>query len=97
MALSAVTLPEDLRKYLVRAVRGELEIRVKGVSEGSSALYAAGRQLAYVAIVIACAAFALSLHYHDEDVLARWPLGTGGFFILLYLLSSLFGRPRRAR
>jgi predicted unusual protein kinase regulating ubiquinone biosynthesis (AarF/ABC1/UbiB family) len=97
MALSAVTLPEDLRKYLVRATRGELEVRVKGVSEGSHALYSAGRQLAYVAIVIACGAFALSLHYHGEDDLARWPLGIGGFFVLAYLLSSALGRPRRSR
>jgi hypothetical protein len=58
-------------------------------------MYSAGRQLAYVAIVIACGAFALSLHYHDEDRLARWPLGIGGFFVLLYLLSSMFGRPSR--
>ncbi|HVJ88807.1 MAG TPA: AarF/UbiB family protein, partial [Labilithrix sp.] len=33
MALGAVTLPEDLRKYLVRATRGEMEVRVRGVQE----------------------------------------------------------------
>lgn len=95
MALSAVTLPEDLRKYLVRAVRGELEVKVRGVAEGSHAMYAAGRQLAYVAIAIAGAAFALSLHYHGEDALARWSLGVGGAAAALFLLSSFFGRPRR--
>jgi hypothetical protein len=95
MALSAVTLPEDLRKYLVRAVRGELEVKVKGMHEGARAMYSAGRQLAYVAIAIACGAFALSLHYHGEDGLSRWPLGIGGFAVVLYLISSVFGRPKR--
>jgi predicted unusual protein kinase regulating ubiquinone biosynthesis (AarF/ABC1/UbiB family) len=37
MAMSAVTLPEDLKKYLVRGVRGELEVKVKGVQEGAAA------------------------------------------------------------
>lgn len=95
MALSAVTLPEDLRKYLVRATRGDLEVKVKGMHEGAQALYSAGRQLAYVAIAIACGAFALSLHYHGDDALARWPIGVGSFATLLFMISSVFGRPKR--
>jgi predicted unusual protein kinase regulating ubiquinone biosynthesis (AarF/ABC1/UbiB family) len=95
MALSAVTLPEDLRKYLVRAVRGELEVKVKGMSEGSAAVYAAGRQLAYVAIGVSGCAMALQLHFHGEDALARWPLGVAIAAGALFLISSLFGRPRR--
>ena len=54
MALSAVTLPDDLRKYLARATRGEIEVRVKGVQEGARTVYATGRQLIYTAIGIAC-------------------------------------------
>jgi len=35
IALQAITLPQDLRKYLTRAVRGELEVKVKGLPDGA--------------------------------------------------------------
>ena len=50
MAMSAMTLPEDMRRYLTRANRGELEVRVRGLQEGGRAIYAVGRQLIYTAI-----------------------------------------------
>ena len=50
MAMSAMTLPEDMRRYLTRANRGELEVRVRGLQEGGRAVYTAGRQLIYTAI-----------------------------------------------
>ena len=53
MALKAFTLPEDLRRYLIRATRGDLEIRVRGVQEGARTIYAVGRQVIYTAIGIA--------------------------------------------
>jgi predicted unusual protein kinase regulating ubiquinone biosynthesis (AarF/ABC1/UbiB family) len=93
MALSAVTLPDDMRKYLTRATRGEMEVRVKGVQEGARTIYAIGRQIIYTAIAIACGAAALSLHYHGEDQLARWPLGFGGFALFMLIMTSIFGRP----
>jgi predicted unusual protein kinase regulating ubiquinone biosynthesis (AarF/ABC1/UbiB family) len=93
MALSAVTLPDDMRKYLTRATRGEMEVRVRGVQEGARTIYAVGRQIIYTAVAIACGAGALSLHYHGEDALARWPLGVAGAALVLLLISSIFGRP----
>jgi predicted unusual protein kinase regulating ubiquinone biosynthesis (AarF/ABC1/UbiB family) len=95
MALSAVTLPEDLRKYLTRATRGELEVRVRGMQEGARTVYAAGRQLAYAAFGIAGGMAALELHFHGEDALARWPLGIGAVSGVLFLVSSIFARPKR--
>ena len=97
MALKAVTLPEDLRKYLTRATRGELEIRVRGVQEGVRALYAVGRQLIYTAVGIACGAGALQMHRHGDERLARylaWGAAAAG---ALLLLSSIFARPRSGR
>ncbi len=97
MALKAVTLPDDLRKYLNRATRGELEVRVRGVQEGARILYAVGRQVIYTAIGIACGVAALQLHFRGEDHIAR-VLGwiTGGC-VLLLVLSSIFSRPRPRR
>jgi len=96
MAMSAVTLPEDLKKYLVRATRGELEVKVKGVQDGARTIYATGRQLVYTAIGVGCGWAALELHFHREDDLARWPLGGAILCGVVLLLSSIFSRPRRS-
>jgi predicted unusual protein kinase regulating ubiquinone biosynthesis (AarF/ABC1/UbiB family) len=95
MAMSAVTLPEDLKKYLVRGVRGELEIRVKGVQEGARTIYTTGRQLVYTAIGLGCGWAALELHFHGEDALARWPLGGAIASGVILLGLSIFARPKR--
>ncbi|MBX3203819.1 MAG: AarF/ABC1/UbiB kinase family protein [Labilithrix sp.] len=95
MALGAVTLPEDLRKYLVRATRGEMEVRVKGVQEGARTIYAIGRQLIYTAIGLSTGFAALWLHARGEDGTAtRVLVGVAGFSGFMLLLSSIFARPR---
>jgi predicted unusual protein kinase regulating ubiquinone biosynthesis (AarF/ABC1/UbiB family) len=98
MALGAVTLPEDLRKYLVRATRGEMEVRVRGVQEGARTIYAIGRQIIYTAIGIATGYAALGLHMRGDDgpvtnVLA----GVAGFSAFMLVMSSIFSRPGRPR
>ncbi|HVJ88721.1 MAG TPA: AarF/UbiB family protein [Labilithrix sp.] len=95
MALGAVTLPEDLRKYLVRATRGELEVRVRGVQEGAQTIYAIGRQLIYTLIGLSTGAGALWLHGRGEDgTPARVLVGVAAFCALMLVLSSIFSRPR---
>jgi len=98
MALRAVTLPEDLRKYLQRATRGEMEVKVKGVQEGARTLYVVGRQLIYTAIGIASGYAALSLHSRGVDGTAtRVLVGVACGCGFLLLVSSIFGRPKRLR
>ena len=98
MALRAVTLPEDLRKFLQRATRGEMELRVKGVQEGSRTLYTVGRQIIYTAIGIATGYASLSLHLKGDDGTAtRVLLGVTCFCGFMLLVSSIFSRPGRAR
>ncbi len=95
MALGAVTLPEDLKKYLTRATRGEMEVRVKGVQEGARTVYTIGRQIIYTAIGIACGFAALSLHGRGEDgAPTKILLGIAGFCGFMLVVSSVFGRPR---
>jgi hypothetical protein len=96
-AMSAVTLPEDMRKYLVRATRGEMEVRVRGVQEGARTIYAVGRQLIYTSLGIASGISALELHFHGEDRLARWPIGIAIACGVLLIVSSIFSRPRSTR
>ena len=95
MALGAVTLPEDLKKYLTRATRGEMEVRVRGVQEGARTVYAIGRQIIYTAIGLATGYAALHLHERGEDgTPTRVLVGVASFCGLMLLVSSIFGRPR---
>jgi predicted unusual protein kinase regulating ubiquinone biosynthesis (AarF/ABC1/UbiB family) len=98
MALRAVTLPEDLRKYLQRATRGEMEVKVKGVQEGARTVYTVGRQIIYTAIGIATGYAALSLHSHGEDgTPTKVLLGVMCSCAFMLVVSSIFGRPQRLR
>src|SRR6185436_13096881 len=67
MALGAITLPDDLKKYLVRATRGEMEVRVRGVQEGARTVYTIGRQIIYTAIGLATGYGAFSLHTRADE------------------------------
>jgi hypothetical protein len=98
MAVRAITLPEDLRKFLQRATRGEMEVRVRGFQETTRTLYTVGRQLVYTAIGIAAGYAALSLHGRGEDgTSTKILLGVTCLCGLLLLVSSIFGRPGRPR
>jgi predicted unusual protein kinase regulating ubiquinone biosynthesis (AarF/ABC1/UbiB family) len=93
MAMSAMTLPEDMRRYLTRANRGELEIRVRGVQEGARTIYTAGRQIIYTAVGLFAGVEALESWRRHELALARG-LGIAGIVCgVLLVLSSVFSRP----
>jgi ubiquinone biosynthesis protein len=94
MAMSAMTLPEDMRRYLTRANRGELEVRVRGLQEGGRAVYAVGRQVIYTAIGLFAGSEALESWRRHELAMAR-DLGlVAALAGVMLLLSSLFSRPR---
>jgi len=97
MALKAFTLPDDLRRYLTRATRGELEIRVRGMQDGARTIYAVGRQIIYTAIGIAFGAASLQLHMNHEDHLAKPLAYIAIASSVLLVFSSIFARPRSQR
>jgi predicted unusual protein kinase regulating ubiquinone biosynthesis (AarF/ABC1/UbiB family) len=94
-ALKAVGLPEELHRYVQKALRGELEIRVRHVREGFDGIYALGRQAMYLAITMACggAAFYLRLTFDDEG--AMYAMYAGGFFAVMFVITSILGRPSK--
>jgi predicted unusual protein kinase regulating ubiquinone biosynthesis (AarF/ABC1/UbiB family) len=96
-AMSAMTLPEDMRRYLAKANRGELEVRVRGVQEGARTIYAAGRQLVYTAVGLFAAVEALESWRRGEWALSRWLGAIGVAAGLLLVLSSVFSRPSARR
>jgi ubiquinone biosynthesis protein len=97
MAMTAVTLPEDLHRYLAKANRGELDVRVRGMKEGARAVYAAGRQIIYTAIGVFAGVEALESWRRGETTAAHWLGGLATGAGVLLVLSSLFSRPPRGR
>ncbi|MFW5739792.1 MAG: hypothetical protein ACOC1F_05440, partial [Myxococcota bacterium] len=95
MAMRAITLPEDLHKYLNKAVRGELEVKVRDVREGARLVYAASRQVVYAASAIAFGIAALQLHLAGESTIALACLGGVAFMSVLFVLSSIWTRISR--
>lgn len=95
MAVSAMTLPEDMRRYLAKANRGELEVKVTGVSEGARTMYAAARQLVYTAIGLFAGVEALESWRRHEVAMAKG-LGIAAAVAAAFLVvSSVASRPKR--
>jgi len=93
MALKAITLPDDLRKYLLRANRGEAEIQVKGLARAADAVASSVRQLVLGLIAIALGFGSLQLFLNGHVVLAR-NIGWGAIGVTVLLLTSLAFRKR---
>lgn len=89
MALQAVALPSDLRKYLHRAVRGELEVNLRGLRDGTRLLYRGLRQGIYALLSVALGLAALQCRFHGDHLLARYLAGGSGVFLVFLLLSLL--------
>jgi predicted unusual protein kinase regulating ubiquinone biosynthesis (AarF/ABC1/UbiB family) len=95
MAVSAMTLPEDMRKYLGKATRGDVEVRVRGVQEGARTLYAVGRQMIYTAVGIFSGYEALESWHRGEARLAHVLAGVAAVAALFLVVSSIASRPKR--
>jgi predicted unusual protein kinase regulating ubiquinone biosynthesis (AarF/ABC1/UbiB family) len=95
MALKAITIPDDLRKYLNRANRGEAEIRVRGLGEAARLVYAGVRQAIYAAAGIAAGVAALELYLAEKPALSRYCLyGALGCLVLFVGSSALAPRQK---
>jgi len=90
MALKALSIPDDLRKYLHRANRGETEIRVRGLNQAAGLVYSGIRQAIFAAIGIAAGFAALQLHLAGQTYLARYCLYGAGAAGVLLLGSMIF-------
>ena len=100
-ALSALTIPDALNRFLARANRGELEVRVTGLEESASLLYAAAHQLAFSVLATGAGIIAFFSHERGDTPIAIGA-GIAAAMFLLAVAGSLFaarGRrpPRRPR
>ena len=94
MGLKALTIPDDLRKYLTRANRGEAEVRVKGLAQAASVVYRGVRQLIYTALGLGAAYGALQLYLAGQARVAQYCFYGAGTMAALLLFSILFTRTR---
>jgi predicted unusual protein kinase regulating ubiquinone biosynthesis (AarF/ABC1/UbiB family) len=100
IAASVLALPSEVKKFLQRAQRGELEVRFRGIDEHARLLYTLGHQIIWTALGITSALVGLSLDGRGEAAAARWAwtgAGTFGSFLLLSMLSTRARLKRRRR
>lgn len=96
-AMTALSVPDDVHRYLTKALRGELETRVKGVHESANLMYALGHQLIYTLIGLTAGIFGV-LFYRQQAWLEVWiASGAAALFGLLLLGSMLRARRYRRR
>src|SRR5688500_2846744 len=99
-ALSALTIPDALNRFLARANRGELEVRVTGLQESASLLYAAAHQLAFSVLATGAGIIAFFSHERGDTPIAIGA-GIAAAMCLLAVAGSVFAargrRPSRRR
>jgi ubiquinone biosynthesis protein len=84
-----------MRRYLTRANRGELEVRVRGVQDGGRALYAVGRQMIYTVIALFTGSQALESWRRHEVSMAHGFAAVAVVAGVFFVGSSLLSRPRQ--
>jgi len=94
MGLKALTLPEDLRKYLTRANRGEAEVKVRGLQQAAQLVYTGVRQLIYAALAIASGAAGLQLYLAGHARLAQYCFYGAGGMVTILVLSLVLTRSK---
>jgi len=97
VATTLFSLPTEVKKFLQRAQRGELEVRVRSMEEHTRTLYALGHQLIYAALTITSATFGLVFDGRAKLMESQVAFGVAGFFGLLLLGSFALGRGRKRR
>lgn len=88
-SMAVVSLPGDLKSVLQRAERGELNLEVKGLTDGVSLLYALGHQFLLTAFVLTTGTLAYLAHGRGDPTLAKALTWAGGGAVFL-LGSSLW-------
>lgn len=92
LVASVLGVPAELRSLLGKANRGDLEVGVRGFSDGVQLLYAAGHQKLYGLAAMCAGALALLARAAGEEPFDRALAALGGVFVLAHALSRLRAR-----
>jgi ubiquinone biosynthesis protein len=97
MALSALSLPGELQRFMDRALRGEIEVGFHNLDENARLLYYAGQQILWGLLAATGAALATVFNGRGQPR-ATWIAGlAAGLSGLLLILAWFAGRPRKPR
>ena len=80
LILSAITIPDELKRFLARASSGELEVRVHGAQERTRLFYALGHQFLFGIMGLGSAALAYAAWTRGDVLVAQIAAGAGGLF-----------------
>ncbi len=98
LVTNAAQLPGELRKFLARAQRGQLELRHRpGPSDSARLLYSLGHQLIYTAFTLAALTAWLIFDGREDFPRAEWALRAAGLSGALLLLSMWSARGQKKR
>lgn len=92
MALSAITIPEGLNRFLARSNHGELEIRVPGLREGANLVYYAAQQLIYTLLAIASGVLSYVSYQQGDERLTLMAGVASGVLVVALFGSRLVAR-----
>jgi predicted unusual protein kinase regulating ubiquinone biosynthesis (AarF/ABC1/UbiB family) len=95
MALSALSLPGELQRFMNRALRGELEIRFRNLDENVRVLYAVGQQLLWGMLAAVSAALAVVFGGRGERAAAGTSWAACVLFGVFLIFVWFGGRPKR--
>jgi predicted unusual protein kinase regulating ubiquinone biosynthesis (AarF/ABC1/UbiB family) len=96
-ALRALSMPDDIQKFLTKTMRGELEVRFKGMREGATLLYALGHQIIYTMMGLAALGAAWLFDERGAAAARDGALTASGVFGVLLLGSMWAARRWRKR
>jgi predicted unusual protein kinase regulating ubiquinone biosynthesis (AarF/ABC1/UbiB family) len=95
--LSALSLPGQLQRFMSRALRGDLDVRVSNLGEQAELLYLASEQRLWGTLLVASLALAVVFDGRGQST-GTWTAASAAVVLtILLLLSRLAGRRRLAR
>lgn len=99
LAMSAVALPGEIRRFVSAAERGDLEIRFRNIDEATRLLYTLGHQLIYALVGVTAAALAVVFEGRGQADAAEtaWWVSAGAGSLLVGSMWLSRNRLKRRR
>jgi predicted unusual protein kinase regulating ubiquinone biosynthesis (AarF/ABC1/UbiB family) len=99
LAMSALALPGEMKKFMARAARGELEVRNRSFDDAARLVYTLGHQLIYTLVMLTAGVmgFVLDERGHPgKGRVAAW-IAVGAATLLVGSFISMRGKLKRKR
>jgi predicted unusual protein kinase regulating ubiquinone biosynthesis (AarF/ABC1/UbiB family) len=97
MALSVLTLPEGVNRFVARANRGDLQVRVEGLRDSANLVYAAAQQLVFGVLAAGAAVIAYLSRVRGDRAISTGASLTAALLLAGVLASIISARRWRGR